>query len=87
MRETMVEHHYPLQAILYGVAVYRYLRRRMPHLADPASSIRGFSYFFVRGMAGSSAPCRDGRVHGVYTWQAPTALWPELSDHLGGRVR
>lgn len=78
--EAMVHHHYPLQALIYGTAMYRYLRWRAPQLADPSRHVKGFSYFFIRGMVGPSTPAGTG----VYTWNAPPGLWQRLSDRLAG---
>jgi exodeoxyribonuclease V beta subunit len=78
--ESMVHHHYPLQALLYGTAMYRYLRWRAPHLANPSDHVKGFSYFFIRGMVGPSTPPDTG----VFAWQAPSSLWQRLSDRLAG---
>jgi exodeoxyribonuclease V beta subunit len=82
--EAMVHHHYPLQALIYGAAMYRYLRWRMPDRDDHTNLIKGFSYFFIRGMVGLSTPREDGRPNGVFTWIAPPGLWQQLSDRLAG---
>jgi exodeoxyribonuclease V beta subunit len=79
----MAHHHYPLQALIYGTAMYRYLRWRAPHLANPSNHVKGFSYFFVRGMVGPDAPSDTG----VFTWLAPDGLWQGLSDRLAGDSR
>ncbi|HEY2427680.1 MAG TPA: UvrD-helicase domain-containing protein, partial [Acidimicrobiales bacterium] len=42
--------HYPLQALLYTVALHRYLRWRVPGY-DPARHLGGARYLFVRGMS------------------------------------
>ena len=47
----MVEAHYPLQALLYNVALHRYLRWRQPGY-DPAAQLGGVLYLFLRGMCG-----------------------------------
>lgn len=78
--DSMVHHHYPLQALIYGTAMYRYLRWRAPHLAHPSNHVKGFAYFFIRGMVGPETPPDTG----VFTWQAPTGLWQRLSDRLAG---
>jgi len=78
--DSMVHHHYPLQALIYGTAMYRYLRWRAPHLAHPSNHVKGFAYFFIRGMVGPDTPPDTG----VFTWQAPTGLWQRLSDRLAG---
>jgi exodeoxyribonuclease V beta subunit len=81
--DAMVHHHYPLQALIYGTAMYRYLRWRAPHLANPSNHVKGFSYFFVRGMVGPDTPSDTG----VFTWLAPDGLWQGLSDRLAGDSR
>jgi exodeoxyribonuclease V beta subunit len=79
---AMAEHHYPLQALLYGTAVYRMLRWRMPE-ADPDECIAGVAYAFIRGMKGPTTPTdAKGHRYGVFAWQAPRGLWKKLSDLL-----
>lgn len=83
--EEMFDHHYPLQALLYGTALYRMLRWRLPR-ANPDECITGVVYAFIRGMKGPTTPVDPlGRRHGVFTWQAPAGLWAALSDLLAGR--
>jgi len=83
MEEAMVEAHYPLQALLYDVALHRYLRWRHPRY-DPAVQLGGVSYLFLRGMCGSGVRCADGSVPGVFSWRPPTGLVTGLSDLLAG---
>jgi exodeoxyribonuclease V beta subunit len=79
---AMAEHHYPLQALLYGTAVYRLLRWRLPEV-DPDDCIAGVAYAFIRGMKGPTTPTAEqGRRYGVFVWQAPPGLWQQLSDLL-----
>jgi exodeoxyribonuclease V beta subunit len=66
--------HYGLQAILYTVALHRYLRWRMPGY-DPRRHLAGVLYLFVRGMAGEADA-------GVFAWQPPGELVTALSDVL-----
>ena len=47
----MAHAHYGLQALLYTVALHRYLRWRLPD-HDPERDIAGVLYLFVRGMLG-----------------------------------
>jgi len=83
--EVMAHHHYPLQAILYGTALFRMLRWRIPK-ADPDQCIVGIIYAFTRGMKGAETPTDDqGRRYGVFTWRAPNGLWQALSDLLVGK--
>ena len=62
--------HYGLQALLYTVALHRYLRWRLPGY-DADRHLAGVVYFFVRGAPG-----------GVFTWQPSGALVDDLSDVL-----
>jgi exodeoxyribonuclease V beta subunit len=81
---AMAHHHYPLQALLYGTAIYRMLRWRQPDLnADEV--IAGVAYFFVRGMVGVESPVdANGMPYGVFQWKAPRGLWEKLSNLLAG---
>jgi exodeoxyribonuclease V beta subunit len=80
---AMAEHHYPLQALLYSVALHRYLRWRVPDY-DPARHLGGIAYLFVRGMAGEGTPVSVGNPYGVFNWRLPAALVTSLSDLLEG---
>jgi len=81
---AMAEHHYPLQAVVYGTAVYRMLRWRLRQ-ADPADCLAGIVYAFVRGTRGADAPAdAAGRRHGMFVWQPPRELWPRLSRLFAG---
>ncbi|WP_218602241.1 UvrD-helicase domain-containing protein [Pseudonocardia abyssalis] len=73
--------HYPLQALLYGVALHRYLRWRLPGY-DPEHHLGGVLYLFVRGMCGPATPVVDGMPCGVFGWAPPPALTVELSTLL-----
>jgi exodeoxyribonuclease V beta subunit len=66
--------HYGLQALLYTVALHRYLRWRM-HAYSPDRHLAGVLYLFVRGMAGVAGA-------GVFAWRPPGALVEALSDVL-----
>ena len=81
MAGEMLRHHYALQALLYAVALHRFLRWRMPGY-DPAVNLAGVVYLFVRGMTGADAPVVDGTRTGVFGWPAPPGLVPALSDAL-----
>ena len=85
MAEAMVEHHYPLQALLYAAALHRYLRWKQP-TAGGTTSVTGAAYLFVRGMTGPDVPMTaDGRPFGVFDWALPPDLIIGLSDLLDGR--
>ncbi len=83
LEQAMVEAHYPLQALLYDVALHRYLRWRQPAY-DPAVHLGGVLYLFLRGMCGPGVLCADGSTPGVFGWRPPTALVTGLSDLLAG---
>jgi exodeoxyribonuclease V beta subunit len=74
----MQRSHYVLQALLYSVALHRYLRWRLPDYA-PETDLAGVRYLFVRGMLGPSEP-----DYGVFAWHPPASLVVGLSDLLAG---
>jgi exodeoxyribonuclease V beta subunit len=73
---AMAEHHYPLQALIYTVALHRYLRHRMDgyaaerHLGDSR-------YLFVRALG-------LGTELGVWRKSWPAALIEALDDAFAG---
>jgi exodeoxyribonuclease V beta subunit len=77
----MERSHYALQALLYTVALHRYLRWRLPGY-DPERHLAGVLYLFMRGMAGARTPAVDGTPCGVFAWRPPGALVEALSDVL-----
>ncbi|NMO00336.1 UvrD-helicase domain-containing protein [Gordonia sp. TBRC 11910] len=81
MAQEMIRENYPLQALLYSVALHRYLRWRLPGY-DPAVHLGPVQYHFVRGMAGPQTPSGCG----VFEWRIPSTLVVELSDLLAGKV-
>ena len=81
LAEAMVRAHYPLQALLYAVALHRYLRWRLPD-HDPERDLGGVLYLFLRGMTGADVPRVEGRPCGVFAWRPPAALVVGLSDVL-----
>jgi exodeoxyribonuclease V beta subunit len=83
MAGAMMGAHYPLQALLYAVALHRMLRWRQPDY-DPAIHLGGVLYLFVRGMAGPETPRIAGIPCGVFSWRPPSALVVELSELLDG---
>jgi exodeoxyribonuclease V beta subunit len=75
----MRKRHYPLQALIYAVALHRYLRWRQPGYR-PERHLGGVLYLFVRGMAGPGTPAVDGSPCGVWSWAMPPDLIVDLSD-------
>ncbi len=78
---AMHEADYPLQALLYLIALHRFLRWRVPGY-DADRDIRGAGYLFVRGMAGAATPSWGGDRCGVWAWRPPAGLVSALSDAL-----
>ena len=81
--EAMYRSHYPLQALLYTVALHRYLRWRLPGY-DPERNLAGALYLFVRGMVGPTTPRVDDQPCGVFGWKPPAALVQALSGVFDG---
>ncbi|HKY77247.1 MAG TPA: 3'-5' exonuclease, partial [Acidimicrobiia bacterium] len=81
MAEAMQRAHYPLQALLYTVALHRYLRWRLRGY-DPDRNLAGVLYLFLRGMSGADTPTVGGQPCGVFAWRPPTSLVLALSDLL-----
>ena len=77
----MQRHHYPLQALLYTVALHRYLRWRAPDY-DPERHLGGTLYLFLRGMVGPGTPRSAGAPYGVFGWRFRPELVTELSNLL-----
>jgi len=77
MAAEMIREHYPLQALLYSVALHRYLRWRQPDYT-PEAHLGGVLYLFVRAMIGPDTPPGCG----VFDWSPPAQLIVELSNML-----
>jgi len=76
LRAAMADSDYPLQALLYLVALHRYLRWRLADY-DPERHLGEAHYLFLRGM-------RLGTGDGVFTWRPPSRLVTATSDLLAG---
>ncbi len=83
LRTAMLDAHYPLQALLYGVALHRFLRWRLPGY-NPEHHLGGSLYLFVRGMCGTDTPVVGGTPCGVFGWAPRPALTVALSELLHG---
>ena len=82
LRDAMHHGHYPLQALLYQVALHRYLQLRMPGYI-PSTHLGGSMYLFVRGMIGADTPTIDGGRCGVDIWQPHPDTILAVSELLG----
>lgn len=88
MAKTMAHSHYALQAIIYSVALHRYLRWRLPDY-EPAVHLGPVGYLFVRAMVGAETPVVTSGAHagtpaGVFTWQLPPTLVEAVSSLFAG---
>lgn len=81
MTEAMMTSHYPLQALLYTVALHRFLRLRLTGY-NPDRHLAGVVYLFVRGMGGPDVPTDAGHPLGVFSWRPPTTLILDVSQLL-----
>ena len=79
MARHMVEHHYPLQALFYSVALHRFLRSRLAGY-DPARHLGGVDYYFVRVVGDASAEADDGLLHWAVTPAAVVAASDAMSE-------
>jgi exodeoxyribonuclease V beta subunit len=86
MAEAMLQAHYPLQALLYEVALHRFLRWRLRGY-EPERHLGGVLYLFLRGMCGPAVQFSDGSFPGVFAWRPPARLVVAASDLLAGDVR
>lgn len=73
--KCMAQSSYYLQALIYTVALHRYLKSRLNNY-DMDLHLGGCSYLFLRGM-------RDGMADGVFNWQPPKDLVLAMDELLG----
>ncbi len=77
--EEMRRAHYWLQALLYTVALHRYLRWRLSGY-EPERNLAGVLYLFLRGLTGPDTPVVEGSPCGVCAWRPDPELVEALSD-------
>ncbi len=75
--EAMVSHDYPLQYLIYTLALHRYLRLRLPDY-DPEQHLGGVYYLFIRGMD------VDWGQAGVFYDKPSLSLMMAFDDYLAG---
>ncbi len=80
---SMVEDGFILQALVYSVALHRYLQWRQPGY-DPNIHLGGVAYLYVRGMTGHSTDEPTPRPYGVYHWRPATELVLALDALFAG---
>ncbi len=82
--DAMHHGNYVLQALLYQVALHRYLQLRLDGY-DPDLHLGGSRYLFIRGMIGTGTPVVEGERCGVTRWRPPVELISAVSDLFAGR--
>lgn len=81
---SMVEDGFILQALVYSVALHRYLQWRQPGY-DPIVHLGGVAYLYLRGMTGHSTDEPTPRPYGVYHWRPATELVLALDALFAGK--
>lgn len=76
LEAAMAQHHYYLQALIYALALDRYLARRLRDY-DPERHFGGCYYLFLRGMQA------DGATRGVWFSRPERGLLAALAVWLG----
>uniref|UniRef100_A0A7C4RU69 DNA 3'-5' helicase n=1 Tax=Desulfatirhabdium butyrativorans TaxID=340467 RepID=A0A7C4RU69_9BACT len=79
LEPVMFDHHYLLQAVIYTLALHRYLSVRLPGYAYD-KDIGTVYYLFIRGMGPQYPP-----GNGVYRFKPPFALIAALENLFGNR--
>lgn len=77
--DDMVRAGYPVQALLYAVALHRFLRGRVADY-DPDVHLGGVGYLYVRGAMRPVTP-----QSGLALWRPPSAAVVAASDICDGR--
>lgn len=85
MAWAMAKSGYHLQALIYTVALHRFLRVRLRDY-DYNRHIGGHLYLFLRGMTGPGARLADGQSLGVYQDRWPEAVVTALDRALDGSL-
>ena len=84
MKQAMEHGDYPLQILVYNVALHRMLQLRLADY-DIDKHIGLTHYLFVRGMIGPDTAVRDGQRNGVFAWRPSSELIVAASKLLGGQ--
>ena len=86
MAAEMMRHHFPLQALLYSVALHRYLRWRQPGYRLE-EHLGGVQDLCLRAMVGERTRGRKVSKHDSRTLRVRTLLCPSCSrTHDSSRV-
>ena len=80
----MAHHNYPLQTLLYTVALDRYLRQRLGGTYAYDTHVGGCLWLFLRGMGGADTTRHAGDALGVWRERWPLPLVRALDGALDG---
>ncbi len=84
MKHAMEHGDYPLQILVYNVALHRMLQLRLADY-DIDRHIGETHYLFVRGMIGPDTVVINGQRNGVFAWRPSSELIVAASRLLGGQ--
>ena len=84
MKHAMEHGDYPLQILVYNVALHRMLQLRLAGY-DIDRHIGDTHYLFVRGMIGPDTAVLEGQRNGVFAWRPSSELIVAASKLLGGQ--
>ncbi|MEP6907732.1 MAG: exodeoxyribonuclease V subunit beta [Pseudoxanthomonas sp.] len=79
LEQAMAHSEYDLQALIYTVALHRWLRFRLGDAYDYARDCGGVRYLFCRGLEFT-----DGHVGGIHAWTPSPALVDALDALFAG---
>ncbi|MET0893793.1 MAG: exodeoxyribonuclease V subunit beta [Pseudoxanthomonas sp.] len=79
LEQAMAHSEYDLQALIYTVALHRWLRFRLGEAYDYARDFGGVRYLFCRGLAWAG-----GSVGGIHAWKPTVALVEALDALFAG---
>ena len=82
LQRAMTDHHYHLQALVYAVALQRWLQQRLPNYSH-AQHFGGAVYLFVRGVRPHWQQA-DGTPAGLHFFRAPQTLLDDVTALLAG---
>ncbi|WP_175939944.1 exodeoxyribonuclease V subunit beta [Caballeronia sp. BCC1704] len=85
LAEAMAHHAYHLQALVYVVALHRYLRARLAAY-DYETHVGGYLYLFVRGVRPDWRDDDSGAPSGVHRGRPPLVLVEALDRLMFGGV-
>jgi exodeoxyribonuclease V beta subunit len=77
LNDAMLAHDYPLQYLIYTLALHRYLKLRLADY-DPAQHLGGVKYLFLRGMKA------DWQQAGIFSAHVDLNLLSALDGYLNG---